>query len=290
MAATARVLFHSPLIKISDYTCNTPKSGCGCERCDPTSAITIIRRGVHAFHARARVALAAPGVALLYRGGEPYRLSHPYERAAPDRSTCIEFDAALLEEAFGTRPLVRDLGTPLSSGTQLRNFQIVSALGSGQCDQLAAEETVLALVEAIAGDFDLSREEPAVAATARRRVERARAFIADRPEANPGLYAVAAAAACSPFHLTRLFKQQTGMTIRAYRLRLRLAVALQEIADGAMDLAALALRAGFSHHSHMTVSFQKVFGMPPSMLRERMRGRGLSEQSKFLKAALTPQT
>jgi hypothetical protein len=63
----------------------------------------------------------------------------PYDRQAPDRSTCVEFDSLLLEEAFGAKPLARDLGTPLSPGTQVRGLQVVSALASGAYDQLAGD-------------------------------------------------------------------------------------------------------------------------------------------------------
>jgi AraC family transcriptional regulator len=285
MTATARVLFASTLVKVSDVACATPKFEGGCERCDPISSITIIRRGVHAYHARGQVALAEAGLALLYRGGEPYCLSHPYDRDVPDRSTCIEFDGALLEEAFGTIKRARDLGTHLGPGTQVLHLQAIAALGAEESDRLASEETTLGLVQAIASDFDLSREDPHVPLAARQRVQRARAFIAVQPEADHSLEAVAAAAACSPFHLARLFKRHTGMTIRGYRLRLRLAVALDCLADGATDLTGLAIRAGFSDHSHMTRSFRKVFGSTPSALREKLRSGGLKKQSKFLQAA-----
>lgn len=199
MVATARVLFSSPLVKVSDFTCTTPKSGCGCERCDARSSITIMRRGVHAYHARRQVSLAETGLALLYRGGEPYCLSHPYERR--DRSTCIEFGTTLLEEAFGTRQLARDLGTHLRPGTQLLNLETLAALDVNGSNRLVAEETTLELIEAIVDDFDLARDDPNVRASAKRRVKRAREFIATKPEANHSLDAVAAAASCSPFHL-----------------------------------------------------------------------------------------
>lgn len=290
MAATARVLFSSMLVKISDFTCDTPKSGCSCERCDPISSITIIRRGIHAYHARRQVALAEAGLALLYRGGETYCLSHPYDRDVPDRSTCIEFDTTLLEEAFGTRGLGRDLGTHLSPDTQVLNLQVMSALSVGESDGLASEEATLAVVQAIGSDFDLTREDPHVPVTALQRVERAREFIATQPEVAHSLETVAAAAACSPFHLARLFKRQTGMTIRGYRLRLRLATALHDLADGATDLTGLATRAGFSDHSHMTASFRKVFGSTPSALREKLKSRGLKKQSKFLQARAEKRT
>lgn len=247
-----------------------------------------MRRGVHAHHARGQVALAEAGLGLLYRGDEPYRLSHPYDRDLPDRSTCIEFGAALLEEAFGRRRLARDLGTPLSPRTQLLNFAVMSAL-PGADDRLASEEMSLELVRAIAGDFDLAREDPRAPVTVLQRVERARAFIAAKPEADHQLEEVAAAAACSPFHLARLFRRQTGMTIRGYRLRLRLATALQDVADGSTDLTASALRAGFSDHSHMTASFRKVYGRTPSSLRDELGAGGLREKSKLLQAVAEPR-
>jgi AraC-like DNA-binding protein len=191
---------------------------------------------------------------------------------------------ALLKEAFGTTRLARDLGTHLSPSTQVLHLQAMSALSADKSDRLASEETALGLVQAIVSDFDLSREDAHVPMIARQRVQRARAFIASRPEADHSLDAVAAAAACSPFHLARLFKRQTGMTIRGYRLRLRLATALHYLADGATDLTGVAIRAGFSDHSHMTASFRKVFGSTPSALREKLRSRGLKKQSKFLQA------
>jgi AraC family transcriptional regulator len=160
----------------------------------------------------------------------------------------------------------------------------MAAVAAEARDRLAAEETTLGLVRAIAGDFGLARHDRRAATPARRRVNRARAFIAATPAADHGLEAVAAAAACSPFHLARLFKRETGMTVRQYRLRLRLAIALEELAGGAADLSALAVRTGFSDHSHMTGSFRKVFGATPSALRESLRSAGLAKLSTFLQA------
>jgi AraC family transcriptional regulator len=286
MVATAHVLFSSDLIKVSDFTCDTPKSGCGCERCDARSSITIMRRGVHAYHARGRVALGEAGLALLYRGGEVYRLSHPYHRDVPDRSTCIEFDEAILEEAFGSEPLEQDLGTHIGPGTHLLNFQLMAALREAALDRTGSEEAALTLIRAIAADF---RSPPdgmrgSRAEVARRRVERAREFIASRLDRDHGMAAIAKVAATSPFHLARLFKQNTGMTIRGYRLRLRLAAALERIAEGEPDLARLAAELGFSHHSHLTAAFRRHFGMPPSVLRERWGSKGLRRKSRFLTA------
>ena len=281
MAATARVLFSSELVKLSDFTCNTPKSGRGCELCDTRSSVTIVRRGVHAYHGRGRVALAEAGLGLLYRGGEVYQLSHPYHREAPDRSTCIEFDDALLEEAFGKWPLERDLGTHLSARTHLLNHEVMAALVAGTLDRTGAEEAVLAVIRAVARDFHLTAEGGGLPEVGRRRVERAREFIAARLDEDHGMAAIAAVAATSPFHLARLFKRHTGMTIRGYRLRLRLAVALERIVEGERDLSFLAAELGFSNHSHLTSAFRRQFGAPPSVLRDRLGAKHSGRKARF---------
>lgn len=283
--AVAKVLLSSPLVTVSDFSCSAPRSGRDRERCHERASLTLIRRGVHAYHARGRQALAEPGVALLYRSGETYALSHPYERHVPDRSTCIEFDRTLLEEVFSARPQERDLGLPLSAEAQLHDLQLLSLLRRWSGDKLAMQEAAMEFLQRIGAEFAARPERASLPATGRRRAERARALVAAQPEAHHRLEDVAAAAACSPFHLARLFKRHTGMTIRGYRLRLRLALALDEIADGAPDLAAVAVRAGFADHSHMTSAFRQAFGAPPSALRERLGGRRLLQKSKFLQAS-----
>lgn len=269
MALAARLLFRTPLLAVTDFSCDVPRSGRGRETSDPVSSLTIIRRGMHAYHARGKVAVAEPGLALVYRGGEPYSLSHPYDRHSPDRSTCIEFDTRLLEEAFGPRKLERDLGFHLSPQTLALHLQALSVTQ----DALGATESALEVLRAAARDYGSLREDRGSPETARRRVARARALIAAAPQVNHGIESIAAEAACSPFHLARLFRRYTGMSLRGYRLRLRLALALERLAEGADDLTALALETGFSDHSHLTASFRKVLGAPPSQLR------------KFLKAA-----
>lgn len=134
---TTHAMFSSRLATIAGLTCNT-WSGRDRERCDARSSITIVRRGVYAYHARRQATVADPGSALLYRSPEPYSLSHPFRRDLPDRSTRIEFDDSLLEEAFGARPLARDVETHLSADTQILHVRTLSVLGPDGRDRLAA--------------------------------------------------------------------------------------------------------------------------------------------------------
>lgn len=103
-------------------------------------------------------------------------------------------------------------------------------------------------------------------------VQRAQRFMAARTEAMDGhrwvLSDVADAACCSPFHLARLFRSHTGVSLHGYRQRLRLARALHHLEQGERDLAGLAAVLGYSGQSHMGETFRSMLGVTPAQARD----------------------
>ena len=97
-----------------------------------------------------------------------------------------------------------------------------------------------------------------------------------RPGRKIGLVEIARTIGCSPFHLSRVFHEITGLTIPQYRNRLRTYEALRRLSDGEHDLAAIAAASGFADHSHMTRSIVAQYGDPPSRLRELMQAYAAS--------------
>jgi AraC family transcriptional regulator len=114
------------------------------------------------------------------------------------------------------------------------------------------------------------------------RVEAAKAYLAGRMSERVTLNDIARAVGASPFHLTRLFQWRTGVSLHRYMTCLRLRASLERLADGANDLAALALELGFSSHSHFTDSFRRKFGRTPSDVRRGAGRRSLREMSNNL--------
>jgi AraC family transcriptional regulator len=78
---------------------------------------------------------------------------------------------------------------------------------------------------------------------------------------------IAAAAGHSPVYLTQVFQQVEGMPLYRYQLRLRLAQALDRLAE-CDDLTRLGLDLGFSSHSHFSTAFRQAYGRSPSEFRQ----------------------
>ena len=70
----------------------------------------------------------------------------------------------------------------------------------------------------------------------------------------------------SPFYLSHVFRESTGISIYDFVVRERLAQSLDAVLDGC-DLNTIALDSGFSSHSHFTSRFRRFFGITPSELR-----------------------
>lgn len=71
----------------------------------------------------------------------------------------------------------------------------------------------------------------------------------------------------SPCHLAWVSPRYTGYTLHAFQTQLRLRMALKYLREGNAGLSALALRLGFSHHSHFTSSFRRSFQLTPRAYR-----------------------
>lgn len=86
---------------------------------------------------------------------------------------------------------------------------------------------------------------------------------------------------CSPFHLSRIFRESTGVTLRQYRARARLAAALDLLEQGVCDLSLIAATCGFADHSHLTRTATAQLGASPSRLRELLRNPSLSNEVRL---------
>jgi CheY-like chemotaxis protein/AraC-like DNA-binding protein len=73
----------------------------------------------------------------------------------------------------------------------------------------------------------------------------------------------------SPSHLAHLFRSETGMSVKDYLTRVRVAVAQDLLAGSAAKLESVAMRVGFVDTSHLAHVFQRITGRPPSTYRRQ---------------------
>jgi AraC family transcriptional regulator len=73
----------------------------------------------------------------------------------------------------------------------------------------------------------------------------------------------------SAFHLSRLFKQATGLAPHQYLIQVRVnaARALLDAGSGQRSLAEVASAVGFADQSHLTRHFKRQFGVTPKQVR-----------------------
>ena len=75
----------------------------------------------------------------------------------------------------------------------------------------------------------------------------------------------------SEFYTTRKFREISGLRLRDYLRRRKLAFALKEVRDSERSLLDIALDYGFSSHEAFTRAFKDAFGVTPSVDRKDPR-------------------
>jgi AraC family transcriptional regulator len=275
------LVFQSPLVRAFDVTCHAPQSGCSDEEWCSVTQIVVPRRGVFLLHHRGVPIVADPNTALVYSIGETYQISHPVDGG--DQCTVLVFRPELMDEALGN---VEVQHRTIHASTQLRIHVLTYTMATGLIDRLECEESAVLVLNALAEDFGSSSpsSRQRVSQVQQRRVEEVRALLASQPTNPWHLDSIARTVYCSPFHLARQFQASTGESIARYLLRLRLALALDRLAQGETELARLAVELGFTHHSHFSARFRSIFGATPTEVRNRLTQRRFQEMSKILTA------
>ncbi|HEX9941162.1 MAG TPA: AraC family transcriptional regulator [Thermoanaerobaculia bacterium] len=286
--------YSGALVSILHVRCRLAASAPGGEERSESHNVVFPRAGVFVKHVGGRRVVADPTQVLFSNRGEPYRVSHP----VPGGDDCTVFACSpevLLDALSPYEPAVQDRPERPFSFTHaaanprvlLRQQRLWQRLCRGALAPLEVEETAFGILRQIVRTACRGRGAPRVrrAGTARQRrewVERVRLLLAAEPAANPSLAALAKAVHCSPFHLARTFRNEVGLPIHQYLLRLRLSLALERLGERGVGLGALALDLGFSSHGHFTTAFQRAFGLSPSAFRRTATAVRVRETSKIL--------
>lgn len=268
-------LLETPTVTIRDVYCLGSCRHQSAEECTATTQQVFPYRGVFVRHLGSDQAVAEANQVLFFNATEGYRVSHPV--TGGDASLTVIISESLLREV-APRTLLRDGATLAFRQQRLRIDPRAQALVAMLrhslrekiAEPLEAESLALTLVQRALGP----RTTHAAGATLGRQrlVDRAKLVLASDLARRWTLAEIAAEMRGSPVYLTQVFQQVEGVPLYRYHLRLRLARALDLLAQYD-DLTALSLDLGFSSHSHFSAAFREAYGRSPSEFRQSALNR-----------------
>lgn len=125
------------------------------------------------------------------------------------------------------------------------------------------------------------------------RVDCVKQALARDLENPPALSELGREVGCSPFYLSRIFSEQTGMTISRYLRNLRLERAAELLRGGRSNVTEAAMAVGYSSLSHFSKAFAEMFGVCPCVFplrRKQVRQRRRFGNWEDLRLASTKRT
>ncbi len=98
-------------------------------------------------------------------------------------------------------------------------------------------------------------------------LRRAKEFLHERMNRNPGVTELSAAAGMSVDHFSRMFKRSTGLAPHQYLSDIRLERAKRLLAEGRAPIIDIAYEIGYANPSQFSAFFRKRTGLSPSAFR-----------------------
>lgn len=275
-------VYVSPLVVIDQFRAE-PHHALWRDVCVARSPMVVFaRRAVEIWQDAGERIIASPVVGTMYDRGQHYERT-PIEES--DYSDAFHFAPGLVRDAIAEfDPAARDRESlfpcgsfPVSASTYLlqRSVFLYASRGAHP-DPLRVEEGAMAVLDASLADAFRASSRPrrhARSATDRKRrdaVLAAQRIIAADPARLYSLDDLSESVDLSCFHLCRLFRSYSGMTIGEFIHRQRLRRALEDLEQPDLELTTVALKHGYSSHSHFTSRFGREFERTPSDVRRTL--------------------
>jgi len=263
---TVNRLLDSALVSVRSVDCRGTCRHRSAEECASHTHFVFPYRGVYLRHVGSDQAVADANHVLFFNQAQGYQVSHPV--TGGDASLVLSVAEPTLRE-LAPANLVCE-GAPFAFNHQSLRIDaraqalvmlLRHSLQKGSIEPLEAEGLSLTLVARSLGPR--TAREPGATRARRRLVDRVKVLLAGDLSRRWTLAEIAREIGGSPVYLTQVFQQVEGMPLYRYHLRLRLARALDLIAERD-DLSDLAHDLGFSSHSHFSSAFRQHYGVSPS--------------------------
>ena len=268
-------LLQSTTVGVHDVCCRGECRHRSAEECTGSTQLVFPYRGLYLRHVGSTQSVANANHVLFFNAGEGYQVSHPV--TGGDACLSLSVSQPLLRELAPAallqrrdQPVFHHQALRIDERAQVLVALLRHSLRNGNIEPLEAESLALTLVCRSLGPR--TTHAPGASHGRQRLVDRAKLLLASDLTRRWALADIAAEVGGSPVYLTQAFQQVEGMPLYRYHLRLRLARALDLIAD-CEDVAALAQDLGFSSHSHFSAAFRQAYGRTPTAFRQAALAR-----------------
>jgi len=222
-----------------------------------------------------------PRSIVFYFQGEP-GLSAIRKANQRHRFITVEFSPKFLEEHFAAQkgnldPLVRDVlsgstASKIAAPEPLTTLHLQLVESFQQCPVFQPAREIWFRCKALelaahlffrpaGGEMFCTRTQRA----ARERIEKTRQILREKLQEPPSLEELGKQVGCSPFYLSRLFSQESGMTIQQYIRQLRMERAAELLRTGKCNVTEAAMEVGYNSLSHFSAAFHEMYGCCPGL-------------------------
>jgi AraC-like DNA-binding protein len=266
---TVNRLLDTGTVSVRNVDCQGTCRHRSAEECASHTHFVFPYRGVYLRHVGGDQAVADANHVLFFNEGQGYQVSHPV--TGGDASLVLSVDETTLRE-LAPKHLVCESAEfafnqqhlRIDARAQALVMLLKHSLQNGSIEPLEAEGLSLTLASRTLGPR--TSRAPGASYARRRLVDRVKVLLAGDLSRRWTLGEIAAEMKGSPVYLTQVFQQVEGLPLYRYHLRLRLARALDLIAERE-DLSGLAQDLGFSSHSHFSAAFKQHYGVTPAEFR-----------------------
>lgn len=266
---TSKLLLSTESLRLRNVHCSGTCRHRSAEECASATQLVFPYRGLYLRHMGTEQAVADANHVMFFNAQEGYQISHPLDGG--DACLSLDLDQSLLAELAPKALLYANGDTAFRAQSQridARAQALVAllrhSLNNGTIEPLEAEALVLTLV--CRGLGPRTSRQPASTHARQRLADRVKVLLASDLSRRWTLAEIGKEIGSSPVYLTQIFRQVEGMPLYRYQLQLRLARALDVIAQYD-DLSALAAELGFSSHSHFANAFKQAYGRSPAEFR-----------------------
>jgi AraC family transcriptional regulator len=258
-------LLDTGIVAVNHVNCRGSCRHRSAEECASHTHLVFPFRGVYLRHVGGEQTVADANHVLFFNRHQGYQVSHPV--SGGDTSLVLTVPLPVLAELApqglmnSESPSFNVQHLRIDARAQALVMLLKHSLRKRSIETLEAEGLSLTLISRAIGPR--TARAPGATYVRRRLVDRVKVLLASDLSRRWTLADIATEIRGSPVYLTQVFQQVEGMPLYRYHLRLRLARALDLIAERE-DLSDLAQDLGFSSHSHFSAAFKQAYGCTPS--------------------------